>query len=144
MKNDSFNHKNPFAVPEGYFDNLQNKVMERIRKEEGMVARTRVVRFKSYRTLVAAAACVLLLFTAGVLWWVNPVQQPAVAEEWYMDDNAFFQLMYTSDIPLVSEVLNTSTTIDDNDWTEEQEQEIIHFLERDNMMFIAIANSMDL
>jgi hypothetical protein len=34
MKTNQFNNENPFTVPEGYFDTLQERIMNRVRESE--------------------------------------------------------------------------------------------------------------
>ena len=147
MNNHPFDNKNPFTVPEGYFDNLQDNIMSRIRQEEQPKTETSVVRLRHYRTIAGVAACFALIFTVGLLFWQNIEQQPLIADSG-IEDADIYQWLYESDkISLLAEAIETVSLINsesDNElWcTEEEEQEIILFLERDNLTVAAIVHSM--
>ena len=61
---DKFSNKNPFKVPEGYFEGLQEQVQQRIRREEVPVRRLRDTSHRPERTFrmrVAIAAAIMAL-----------------------------------------------------------------------------------
>ncbi len=146
MKTDPFSKENPFKIPDGYFDSLQDKVMSRIREEEQTLPEAPVVRLKHYRTIIAIAACFVLIFTAGALFWLNTERQPLIADS-EVDDDTFYQWLYEADkTTLLAEALaadmDETVTTDKSGYTDEEEQEIIRFLERDNITVAAIVHSM--
>ena len=60
--------KEGFRVPEGYFDRLPERVMERIRREEAPAGGRAVSLQRRKRILsLAAAAAIALLFVSGFL-----------------------------------------------------------------------------
>ena len=73
---DDIEKNEPFKAPEGYFDSLADRIMDRIEEEEAPV--------KKHFTLspwvkYAAAACVVLLVTVGIFTTQNPTD-PTAAE----------------------------------------------------------------
>ena len=161
IKKDIFeNNAHPFTVPEGYFDSFQDRIMNRIQTEErcgfnfveGCAVRVEGLTslraapfalFRSlgfYRTLIAAAACILFIFTIGALYVIHTGRQPVVAETVVDDD--FFRWVYTSDrATLFAESLDIhapeTIMANEHDYFEEDEA-IINFLERDNISIAAI------
>ena len=144
MKQDIFeNNSNPFTVPDGYFDSFQERIMNRIQtKDNRPEVRGRIITMTPLRTLVATAACVILIFAAATLYAVYLNKHPAVAE--YAVDEDFFRWFYTSDgTALLAESLDIAAS--DNpemDYSEEDEA-IIRFLERDNINLVAILHSVN-
>ena len=66
--------KNPFWVPEGYFDNITSRVMERIPvnevkliPEESKEGKSITHQFRKWRIYAAAASILVALFGAGLL-----------------------------------------------------------------------------
>ncbi len=147
MKNDHFNKENPFRVPEGYFDSLQERIMANIEEEyHPAVKGHRTFRINLYQTLVVAAACLVFIFVTAALYLAYSDRQTVTAEV-NIDDDAFYQWFYASDkTTFLAESLNAnmpeSFDADEEDISEEDEA-IIYFLERNNINVIAIANSMD-
>jgi hypothetical protein len=133
---EDFDKSNPFSVPDGYFDGLQEKIMDDIRKDEQPV-----FRIKPYYKYIAAAACVLLISTFGFLWWTNQQSMPIANNEenmaQWMDVLDRTSLMAAIlDIEMPEETLI-------NEPSEEQEREIIRFLEHENITIVAIVHAMD-
>jgi len=56
-----------FGVPEGYFDRLPGRVMEKIRSGEGLQV-SRTVPMRRRVVISLAAAAVILLLVTGTLW----------------------------------------------------------------------------
>jgi len=149
MKQDILeNNSNPFTVPEGYFDTLQKRIMNRIQDEEKHLhEERRIVKMTPLRMLVAAAACILFIFAAAALYTTHSDKQLLVAESEYTFDEEFYHWFYTSDeTTLLAEsldifMLDNLTSID-VDYSEEDEA-IIRFLERENINLVAILYSVN-
>ena len=174
MKKDIFdNQANPFTVPDGYFDTLQERIINRIedvgsdevvprskyldrlslspykRTRYNLVrtpnVRTPTARILNFRTLLAAAACILFIFTGAALYMRYSEPQFVIAETVLDDD--FYQWFYASDeATLLAESLGI-TIPDDYMFEEtgysEDEEAIISFLERDYIIVAAIIHSFD-
>ena len=147
MKKDIFaNNAQPFTVPDGYFDTFQERIMNRILTEENAVKRKNVISITPLRTLVAVAACLLLIFTGAALYMANMDKQRALAD--LTIDEDFYRWFYVSDgATLLAESLDFITpenimADNDTDYYEE-DQAIIRFLERDNINVAAIVHSID-
>ena len=175
MKKDIFgNQANPFTVPDGYFDTLQERIMSRIEAEYKSYAcldevvprpeyddrfnlssyiRTRLylvrtrsnVRTLNIRTMLAAAACVLFIFTGATLYMRYSEPQFVIAGS--VPDEDFFQWLYASDeATLLVESLDMAMPdgflFSETGYSEEDEA-IISFLERDNIIVAAILHSID-
>ena len=142
MKKDIFDKTNPFTVPNGYFDSLQERIMNRIHAEETPKAKKRSIQMRPFRVLVAAAACVLLIFAGATLYMVQTDKQSFVTKSIVDDD--FYQWFFTSDrATLMSESLNPNNFVSDENNFSEEDEAIIHFLERDNIHVVAIVYSVD-
>ncbi len=146
MKKYPFNNNNPFTVPDGYFDTLQERVMSHIEDKQQAAVESRVVRMGYYRVWIAVAACVLFIFTAGVLYIANIDRQPTVAQS-IVDDDIFYQWFYASDrTTLLAESLDMTMPehfAADEEYISEEDEAIISFLERDNINVVAIVHSMN-
>jgi hypothetical protein len=148
MKKDILkNNANPFTVPDGYFDSLQKRIMSRVQAEENRTEakKGRTVRMNPYRTMVAAAACILFIFTGAVLYMTHTGEQAVVAETAVDED--FYQWFYASDrTALMAESLNINmpedVTTGEAGYSEEDEA-IIRFLECNNINVVAIVHSLD-
>ena len=143
MKKDIFDKTNPFTVPDGYFDSLQERIMNRIQAEKTPEITKRNIQMRPFRLLIAAAACILLIFIGTTLYMTYTADHPAVAESLVDDD--FYQWFYTSDgATLMAESLDITgnITASENNFSEEDEA-IIYFLERDNINVMAIVYSVD-
>ena len=145
MNKDIFdNNSNLFTVPDGYFDFLQERIMNNVQSEKDRLkSQARIIPF---RMLIAVAACLLLIFTAGTaLFLTHSNKQLAVAETVIDDD--FYRWLFISDmISLLAESLDI--TMPENfmdNYTDfcEEEEAIIRFFERDNVNLIAMLNYMD-
>lgn len=105
MLREKLGNRNPFTVPEGYFDHLADRVMQQIPAER----KPAVVR--SIRPWLYAAACVAILFVS-VIFVTNksseqPQQQTAVnlttaetVSDNYLDDMADYAMMDNEEIYL--------------------------------------------
>lgn len=91
--------RNPFRVPEGYFDSLAAEVMEKLPEQpskQGLLVRLRPWMY-------AAACLVAVLFTATLyLMFPEPTGQMATAEttttDTYVDDLADYVMADNNDI----------------------------------------------
>ena len=141
MNRKIFENTNPFTVPEGYFDALQERIMQRIQAEESPPeVQGRTVRMNPYRAMIAAAACVLFIFCGATLYKAHTERQVFVAESTVDDD--FYRWCYASDRnTLLVESLNFDTPeyVLTNKNHVEEDEAIISFLERDNINTLAIA-----
>ncbi|MCF0184612.1 MAG: hypothetical protein HUK01_09830 [Bacteroidaceae bacterium] len=70
-------HRDPFVVPEGYFDSLEERVMQRI---DTMPSPKRTSRTLTFKQLMqwSAAACVLV--AAGLMYWQYSIQTSQIDE----------------------------------------------------------------
>jgi hypothetical protein len=73
--NDTYEQRNPFSVPEGYFDSLEDRVMSRVREEE-RPRRTRLTRvLRPFMGWAALLAIVVLAarwaFTGSIPYLEN-------------------------------------------------------------------------
>lgn len=147
MNSNQFSKENPFSVPDGYFETFQHRILSRIREEEKFASRKNgTIRLNPYKAIIAAAACVAIIFIASTVYRMHSAQQPAVAR-YDLDDNTFCEWVYTAEgASLLAESIDVnrqeSFTQEKSD-PEEQGQEIIRFLERDNITVAAIISSID-
>ena len=143
MKKDIFdNNSNPFTVPDGYFDTLHERIMNRIKVEESKSSHIN----HYFRRMVAVAACVALICTAAtvyIMMYDSDGKQPFVAETTVDED--FYQLLYMSDrTTLLVESLNISMPLNfetNKTYSPEEDEAIMRFLERDNINLIAFIQS---
>lgn len=83
-------HKNPFTVPEGYFEQLTEQVMQRLPEKK----QTRKVTIRTLRPWLYAAACICVAaFTTAMLLSGQKgdngnIQQMAATEQ--MQDNTIY------------------------------------------------------
>ena len=147
MKKDIFDdNSNPFTVPDGYFDTLQGRIMSRIQAEGNRLkSEKRVVRMAPFRWLIAAAACVLLIFTVAALYSTHKDKQSLAAEAAIDED--FFRWLYVSD-EYTWLAKSLEMNIPENlsgyeTYSSEDHEAIIQFLERDNLSVAAILYSFD-
>ena len=146
MKTDIFdNNSNPFTVPDGYFDALQESIMYRVKAEKSWrKTESRIIRMTPLRVLIAAAACILLIFT-GAAAYTKYFDKQTIASETTVDED-FYNWLFASDGDAL--LVETLTISPDNfakneiDRSEEDEA-IIRFLERDNINLIAMLASID-
>ena len=90
------NGKNPFQVPDGYFDSLTAKVMQRLPEQP---KRSLMVKLRPW--MYAAACIVAVLFTATVYFFpsADTQQQMATATvDSYIDDAADYMMADNLDI----------------------------------------------
>lgn len=105
----SANGKNPFRVPEGYFDTLPQRVMERI-KEEGQAGQPKRRRKSRFFIRLTAAAVLTGFFSlAGLMMYeqshpITPYQETAsfasasASEIEYSDELLDYAMLGNSDI----------------------------------------------
>ena len=146
MKRDIFeNNTCPFTVPEGYFDTLHERIMRRIRVEESRQGR--VVRMSLYRKIVAAAACVLFIFSAATMYITYADKQSVMNEMATAIDEEFYRWFYAADrVSQIAESLDVVMPdyfMTYNTALSEEDKAIIQFLERDNFNVAAILYSFD-
>ena len=145
MNVDIFENKAcPFTVPDGYFDTLQERVMNRIQAEE---KQGRIIKMPLYRKMIAAAACVLFIFASATLYLTNTGKLSLIAETEMIIDDEFYRWFFASDaVSQLAESLDIQMPENfmfyDNDLSKEEEA-IIQFLERDNISVAAILYSID-
>jgi hypothetical protein len=140
MNRKIFDRTNPFTVPEGYFDTLQCRIMERIQAEERH-AKGRTLRMTPLRAWVAAAACVLFIFTGAALYVAHTGNRQSVIAESVVDDE-FYRWVFAADrATFLAESLDIQTPDDilANENNFEEDEAIINFLERDSVNVLAIA-----
>ena len=149
MKKDIFENKAcPFTIPEGYFDAFQKRIMSRIQAEENRTEfQRRTVRMYPYRKLMAAAACILFIFTSATLYVMHTNRQSVAVEMTMAFDEEFYRWFYASDrVTQMAESLDIplpeNFMTHDSGFSEEDEA-IIAFLERDNIHVAAILYSID-
>lgn len=65
--NDKYKKKNPFAVPEGYFDALESQIMDRVEQEKHPEKMNFVRIVKPYLGMAA-----IFLFAIFVVQWILP------------------------------------------------------------------------
>ncbi|MDR1673291.1 MAG: hypothetical protein LBS09_07535 [Bacteroidales bacterium] len=128
--------RNPFSVPDGYFDDFPDRILARIRKEEKPA-----VRLVPYLRYIAIAACILMLFAAGMMLRgrMTPSVMVADADD---DQTELLYLLKTRDLmtALADAEIEEGIFME---YSEEQKDEIILFLERDNIAIADIARSMN-
>ena len=143
MNRKIFDQTNPFTVPEGYFDTLQDRIMDRIREEERLKVKglgSPNIRFV-VRTMLAAAACVLFIFVGAALYTVFTERQ-TIASKWVVDDDFYRWVYATEGATLLAESLDIDVPDDfmtNENGSPEEDDVIISFLERDNISVAAIA-----
>jgi len=148
MENDIFeNHALPFTVPDGYFDTLQERIMNRIQAEESRASgQGRTIRMHPYlRTLIAAAACILFIFAGATLYTTYTGKQNIVAKMVIDDD--FYHWLYAADgETLLAKSLDIhipENILADEIAYSEEDEAIIRFLERQDFNVVAIVHSMN-
>ncbi len=101
--NNKMGRRNPFTVPDGYFDKLAAQVMEKLPEEK-----PRVALIKRLRPLLYAAACACLLFVSATIYRhaTVEVQEPARAsltkttttDDDYLEEAADYAMIDNYDI----------------------------------------------
>ena len=71
--------KDIFEAPDGYFDHLPERIQERIREEETSSVDEKVVSMP--RWAYAAAASILILLVAGILFYQQPNNEIASEQQ---------------------------------------------------------------
>ena len=74
-KLDQLDKNPPFSVPEGYFDELPDRIMERVGQREIRVVEP---EWSMRKTLLASAASILVLM---MVWFAYPRQQHSIGVE---------------------------------------------------------------
>ena len=86
--------RNPFTVPDGYFDRLVEDTMSKL--PESSKART-----VSMRSLLAMAASLLLALVVGTAYYFNSESQQQLADNYdseYVDDMADYAMLDNAEI----------------------------------------------
>ncbi|MFC2079953.1 hypothetical protein ACFLRQ_00600 [Bacteroidota bacterium] len=128
------NSDNPFRVPPEYFENLQERVMENIRKEENSAVRP-ISRKLFLRPYIALAASI-----SGLALIIYVVLQSVIGTHLIENDSYDLALLEKTGIMLdesvVAETFNNSEESAYSDWEEEamiylasNEVDLIHLLE---------------
>ena len=143
MKKDLFeNNAHPFTVPDGYFDTLNERIMNRIQAEENT---GRIIRMSPVRKWIAAAACILFISASAILM-ITYQEKKLVLSEITLDDDFYQWLFASDDATLMAESLDfhvPENMIIDETRLSEEDEAIIQFLERDNIQLAAILYSLD-
>ena len=91
--------QNPFKVPEGYFDTLNTRIMDKVAKQASAQKDEKPVKVKKVHMHVlrwaAACACVLVIGVSAVLFTfkdTDTLEAPATAQQSsFTSDDAFNQ-----------------------------------------------------
>lgn len=132
MRDNIFNKENPFTVPDGYFDHLEDRIMSGLPNDD-----RNKKRIIGLRHVWIAAASVLLLF-AAIRFWPDLTAEQNMTES-MIDDDTIYQWLYLTD---KASLLAISVDADVEPLTEMDPQEIIRYLERDNDI-ISICSTLD-
>ena len=115
---DKYKRKNPFTVPEGYFDTMEEQVMERI-KQEKQPQKINVFRMlKPYMGLAA-----IFLFALFIVQWVLPH---------FIDENKM--LLKEGEIQIVVTQEGHTREIELDEDFNPTKEEIIEYLAQDTDM----------
>ena len=102
--------KNPFRVPEDYFDSFADKLMEQLPEQQSVTKNTAerfYARVMPLRRWMYAAACLLVAVVSAVVWFsqkpVDTVEQPvhvasSVSTDSYLDEAADYAMVDNQDI----------------------------------------------
>ena len=150
MKTDIFdNNISPFTVPDSYFDDLLGRIISRVYQEESRRRQKKagkLIRLTPfYRSLVAAAACILFIFTAARLYTTYVDRQMAATNSTITLDEDLCDWIFTADnSTFLAEALsaNDMFKVAEADYSFEDEA-IIKFLEKENINLLAIVQSLD-
>lgn len=75
-----FGNKDPFKVPEGYFDNLTESVMSHLPAQEAQVIRLHPWWYRYRKAVVAVACGCVALFSVGSYMHFNQQGETSVAK----------------------------------------------------------------
>ena len=126
--------ENPFNVPVGYFDNLQDRVMENIRKEEAIIEQPnpKKIYLRTYLALVASISGLALI----VYVILQSVLGPQTEESTYYDLAFLDKAGIILDESVVAETYTNSEEDTYTEWEEgamtylsSNEVDLIHLLE---------------
>lgn len=93
-KLENYRRKDPFRVPEGYFDSLTDRVMNRLPEQQIQVKKPRAIGLRPY--LYVAAAFAGFILCCGSLFHVsNTTQQREMAlqDSIYMEEMMDYTMM---------------------------------------------------
>ncbi|MBQ8463723.1 MAG: hypothetical protein IJ544_06365 [Prevotella sp.] len=107
IRNKMSQRPNPFRVPEGYFDQLTDRVMSRLPQEESVQTKPTLIR--RLRPLLYAAACVCIAVFSVAIYFNhhNAEQQAATAalqqqdayyNDSYIDEAADYAMLDNEEI----------------------------------------------
>ena len=126
--------ENPFKVPAGYFENLQGRVLDNIKKEDSIpnISNSRKIYLRPYLALAASVSGLALI--------VYIILQSIIGTQ--IGDNGFYDLALldktgiSMDESVVAETFNNEEENPYTDWEEEamtylasNEVDLIHLLE---------------
>lgn len=117
---DDIEKKQPFEAPEGYFDNLSDRIMDRIAKEE----QTKHVFMQPWMKYAVAASVALL---ALVLWVVNAPADEVSAETLLAEVSEEAILDYLADSGVTTDDILEVTSFDEIDVEIIQEETLPEF-----------------
>ena len=133
---DILTNKNcPFTVPDGYFADLQTRVMNRIEAHE---KQNRTLWLNPWQMLIAAAACILLIFTPIAL--MHSKKQPLMTKT-QIDDDLYKWLYASEKATQLAQTLDIDTQMPELTEICDEDRAIISFLERDNISVAAIVHA---
>lgn len=88
MKLENHKNKQPFTVPEGYFDNLEGNIMKML--PHSAVAtpqkKARTIGFAKYLRHIGYAATIAVIFSLGSYMFLKSNGEPATADEYYSNE----------------------------------------------------------
>lgn len=119
---DDINKNEPFKAPEGYFDSLADRIMDRIEEEE--------MPAKKHFSLApwikySAAACIVLMVTAGI-FFLNLPQDPTASELLAeVSDEAILE--YLADADITTEEILEITYFEEEEIESIQEEALPQF-----------------
>lgn len=97
---DTIGKKMPYTVPEGFFEDLEAKVLSEVKPEASPLPRKRNV--KTIRLILAVAAAITLLMVLNVSLWRNHTTDAQEVEQAFSelthDDQDFLLAVYQNDV----------------------------------------------
>lgn len=110
--------ENPFRVPTGYFEDLQGRVMENIKKEEDLAAERPITRKIYLRPYIALAASISGL--ALIIWVVlQSIFGPKAADNNMYDLAVLEKAGIITNESIVADTYNSTEEDSYTDWEEE-------------------------
>ena len=110
--------QNPFGVPEGYFASLQEKIAERVADTTPQIAFPALDKRHSWHSQLAFAASFILL--VGMGYGMLKLIAPATVNNSQLADDDIYTLIQ-SVVPSISEATLMDAVLDDNSFVAETE-----------------------